>query len=107
MGGAGVSWAKLKERYKNDPEYLEMLAEQRRTRERERYARKKEQKNNGSAGNSADSNSVSGRGRMSHNNDNSDKELSERTLRAADSSSEGGVQTTSLSDGERQLGGVS
>ena len=107
MGGAGVSWAKLKERYKNDPEYLEMLAEQRRTRERERYARKKEQKNNGSAGNSADSNSVSGRGRMSHNNDNSDKELSERTLRAADSGSEGSVQTTSLSDGERQLGGVS
>lgn len=46
MGGAGVSWAKLKERYKNDPEYLEMLAEQRRTRERERYARKKEKMKN-------------------------------------------------------------
>jgi hypothetical protein len=103
MGGAGVSWAKLKERYKNDPEYLEMLAEQRRTRERERYARKKEQKKNGSAGNSTDSNSVSSRGRMSHNNDNSDKELSERTLRAADSGSEGGLQTQGIYGNEQAL----
>lgn len=99
------SW--IKERYKNDPEFLEIIKEENRRKNREKYRKKKEQKKNGSTGNSADSDSVSSRGRMSHNNDNTDKELSERALGAEDSSKTGGFQTTSLSDGERQLGNIS
>lgn len=98
-----MGWTWIRERYKNDPEYLAIMAEERRAKDRERYARKKEQKRNGSAGNSADSNSVSGRGRMSHNNDNSDKELSERTLGAADSGSESGLQTQGIHGNEQAL----
>lgn len=41
-----AGWAWIRERYKNDPEYLAIMAEERRTKDRERYARKKEKKNN-------------------------------------------------------------
>ena len=46
LGGDVMGWTWIRERYKNDPEYLAIMAEERRTKDRERYARKKEKKNN-------------------------------------------------------------
>lgn len=41
-----MGWSWIRKRYKNDPEYLAIMAEERRAKDRERYARKKEKKNN-------------------------------------------------------------
>jgi hypothetical protein len=48
----GLAW--IWERYKNDPEYLEIMAEERRAKERERYARKKEKMKNADTGRNTD-----------------------------------------------------
>jgi hypothetical protein len=47
-------WVWIRERYKNDPEYLEIMAEERRAKERERYARKKEKMKNADTGRNTD-----------------------------------------------------
>ena len=76
-----MNWyTQARERYKNDPEYLEILKEKNRENCRKAYQKRKEKKKNGSAGNSADSDPVGGGGCVSCDNNNSDKGLSERTL---------------------------
>lgn len=46
-----MNWGRVKERYKNDPEYLEMLRQERNKKAREKYARDKEKKNEHISGN--------------------------------------------------------
>lgn len=52
------NWKWAQERYKNDPEYLAILREENRRKCKEKYAKKKEQKN-GDTCNNADNNSIS------------------------------------------------
>ena len=49
-----IDWTWVQERYKNDPEYLAIMAEERRAKDRERYHRKKEKMKNADTGRNTD-----------------------------------------------------